>query len=73
MVKGMKEFIITTDTTCDLPEDYIKKHKVRVIPLYYSFGDIVYGDKTNLEPKEFYDKMRDGAMPTTMAVNQIQL
>ncbi|MDI9509838.1 MAG: DegV family protein [Clostridiales bacterium] len=65
----MKEFIITTDTTCDLPEDYIKKHKVRVIPLYYSFGDIVYGDKTNLEPKEFYDKMRDGAMPTTMAVN----
>ena len=69
MVKGMKEFIITTDTTCDLPEDYIKKHKVRVIPLYYSFGDIVYGDKTNLEPKEFYDKMRDGAMPTTMAVN----
>ena len=69
MVKGMKEFIITTDTTCDLPEDYIKKHKVRVIPLYYSFGDVVYGDKTNLEPKEFYDKMRDGAMPTTMAVN----
>lgn len=65
----MNKFIITTDTTCDLPDDYIKKHNLRVIPLYYSFDDVVFGEKNKLEPKEFYDKMRGGSMPTTMAVN----
>lgn len=65
----MNKFIITTDTTCDLPAEYVKKHNLRVIPLYYSFDDVVYGDKNKLEPKDFYNKMRAGSMPTTMAVN----
>ena len=69
MVKGMKEFIITTDTTCDLPDEYFNKHNLKVAPLYYNFDDVVYGDKNKLGPKEFYDKMRSGHMPTTMAVN----
>ena len=69
MVKGMKEFIITTDTTCDLPDEYIREHNLRVVPLYYSFDDVVYGDKIKLGPKDFYNKMRSGSMPTTMAVN----
>ncbi len=66
----MKPFIITTDSTSDLPEDYVKNHGLIVIPLYYSFNGIVYGgENKDLQPKEFYDKMRGGAMPTTMAVN----
>jgi DegV family protein with EDD domain len=65
----MKEFIITTDTTCDLPQEYITGHGLRLLPLYYSFNGSIYGDKNDLEPKEFYAKMRGGAMPTTMAVN----
>ncbi|TAH75029.1 MAG: DegV family protein [Anaerolineaceae bacterium] len=65
----MKEFIITTDTTCDLPDEYIREHNLNVVPLYYSFDDIVYGEKNQLEPKDFYNKMRSGSMPTTMAVN----
>jgi DegV family protein with EDD domain len=69
MVKGMREFIITTDTTCDLPDEYIREYNLRIAPLYYSFDGTVYGDKNMLEPKEFYDKMRSGYMPTTMAVN----
>lgn len=66
----MKEFIITTDTTCDLPESYLKEHNLTLLPLYYSFNETVYGDKNLLSPKEFYNKMRGGEMPTTMAVNQ---
>ncbi|MHB8129807.1 MAG: DegV family protein [Mobilitalea sp.] len=65
----MKKFIITTDTTSDLPQDYLYQHKISLLPLYYSFNGTVYADKNSLEPKEFYDKMRGGAMPTTMAVN----
>ncbi|HKL98608.1 MAG TPA: DegV family protein [Mobilitalea sp.] len=65
----MKNYIITTDSTCDLPEDYISSHGLRVLPLYYNFNETVYGGSNDLKPKEFYDKMRGGAMPTTMAVN----
>jgi DegV family protein with EDD domain len=69
MVFRVKEFIITTDTTCDLPQEYLIAHKLQMLPLYYNFNGTVYGDKNDLKPKEFYDKMRTGAMPTTMAVN----
>ncbi len=69
MVNGLKEFIITTDTTCDLPDEYISKHNIRVLSLYYRFDDVVYGDKKQLELKDFYNKMRGGSIPTTMAVN----
>lgn len=65
----MKDFIITTDSTCDLPKNYLMQHNLRLLPLYYSFDGEVFGDKEDLEPKVFYDKMRAGAMPTTMAVN----
>lgn len=65
----MREFVITTDTTCDLPDDYLKQYNLKIVPLYYSFDDVVYGDKKQLSPKEFYDRMRGGSMPTTMAVN----
>ncbi len=66
----MKQFIITTDSTCDLPGEYVTNHGIRILPLYYSFNGTVYGgEKASLDPKEFYDKMRGGAMPTTMAVN----
>jgi DegV family protein with EDD domain len=65
----MKKFIITTDTTCDLPQDYLSKHNITLLPLYYNLNGTVYGDKNDLEPKEFYSIMRGGAMPNTMAVN----
>jgi DegV family protein with EDD domain len=66
----MKPFIITTDSASDLPDDYVKNHGLRILPLYYSFDGVVYGgENKHLTPKEFYDKMRDGAMPKTTAVN----
>jgi DegV family protein with EDD domain len=65
----MKKYIITTDTTCDLPQEYLDSHGIGLFPLYYSMNNTVYGEDNFLEPREFYKKMRDGAMPTTMAIN----
>ncbi len=65
----MDKYIITTDTTSDLPEDYIKQHNIGILSLYYSMNGTVYGEENVLDPKTFYDIMRGGAMPTTMAVN----
>lgn len=65
----MKDFVITADSNSDLPIDYIKEKNIGIIPHYYALEGITYGDEINLTPKEFYDKMREGHMPTTMASN----
>ncbi|WP_313133412.1 DegV family protein [Anaerocolumna sp.] len=65
----MKDFVITADSNCDLLPDYIKEKKIGIIPHYYDLEGITYGDEINLTPKEFYDRMRTGLMPTTMASN----
>ncbi|MBH1940091.1 DegV family protein [Mobilitalea sibirica] len=65
----MKDFVITTDSNSDLLEDYIKDKEIGIIPHYYDLEGVTYGDEVNLTPKEFYDKMRGGIMPTTMASN----
>lgn len=65
----MNDFIITTDTTSDLPESYVKEHNIEIHPLYYNLDGVIYGGDVKLNPKDFYAIMRSGQMPTTMAVN----
>jgi DegV family protein with EDD domain len=65
----MKDFVITADSNSDLLDEYIKEKKIGIIPHYYDLEGVTYGDEFNLTPKEFYDKMRGGLMPTTMASN----
>lgn len=65
----MRKFVISTDTTSDLPAEYVKAHDIDIHSLYYRFGDDVYGGDRQLTPKEFFDRVRAGEMPTTMATN----
>lgn len=65
----MTEYIILTDSACDLPEEYIKEHDLKTISLVYNLDGVLYGSENQLDIKAFYDKMREGCMPTTMAVN----
>ncbi|MDD3221032.1 MAG: DegV family protein [Clostridia bacterium] len=62
-------FVITTDTCCDLPENYIKENGLGVVTLFYNMKGVSYGGEKEMEVKEFYDMMRGGEMPTTMAAN----
>ena len=65
----MKDYVIITDNTCDLDEEFYKAHNIPVIVLPYSIDDIVYGSDNKMSMKDFYNSMRDGKMPTTMAAN----
>lgn len=65
----MREYCITTDSNSDLPQEYIEKFCTTIIPQYYSFGDVVYGDELHMSPKEFYEKMKEGALPQSQANN----
>ena len=63
------EFIITTDTCCDLPKSYLEENGIGIVTLFYNMKGVTYGDEKELTVPEFYRMMRDGEMPTTMAAN----
>lgn len=65
----MMEYIITTDSTCDLPESYIKENNIKVLPLTYVLEGVTYNIDKTLPINEFYGKMKSGAMPTTSQAN----
>lgn len=66
-------YVITTDTASDLPESYFSENNIPFAPLYYTIDDVMYGDEKKLDTKEFFDAMRSGKMPTTMAANPEKL
>lgn len=65
----MRDFIITTDNMADLPDSYIEERGLKIMSLSYMLEGKTYSEKDKLPVKEFYDKMRNGAMPTTSQVN----
>lgn len=65
----MRDYIILTDTTADLPDEYIKEHHLGLLSLNYMIDGEAYDIQHELPYKEFYAKMRSGSMPTTAQVN----
>lgn len=65
----MKNFVITTDTTSDLPADYVKEHQLGMMSLTYTIEGNTYNWEHPLPVKEFYQMMRNGSLPTTSQVN----
>ena len=65
----MQNYCITTDSNSDLPSSYGEKFGTVIIPQYYAFCDQVYGDEKNMPPAEFYERMKKGEPPSSMANN----
>ena len=65
-----KKFTIVTDTGCDMPRAYLEEHGIVCIKLGFTMNNINYeGDCGEpITEKEFYAKLREGAMPTTYQV-----
>ena len=63
------DYMITADSNADVPAEVLKKYEIPVIPQYYAVGDEVYGDEKNMSPHEFYETMRKGELPKSMANN----
>lgn len=66
----MNEYMIITDSTVDLPKEFLEEELgVPYIPLNYIINGETYEDMGGLSGKEFFDKIREGAMPTTSQIN----
>ncbi len=59
----MNNFIITTDTTSDLPAAYVEQHQIGMLSLTYTINDTTYSWEHPLPVKEFYDCMRQVLFP----------
>lgn len=67
-------FVITTDTSSDLPQEYIDQHHLTLITLYFIVDGVTYGYgcENNMDVKTFYQKMRDGSAPKTQQADPEQ-
>ena len=57
---------IVLDSTADFPDARKRYPNMRVVPLYVRFGDESFRDYVELDPHEFYERLRTAAeLPTT--------
>ena len=68
----MSDFVIITDSSCDLPASLVEELGIHVCPLSFLMEEksyFNYPDNREMSPEEFYEKLAAGSMPTTNAVN----
>lgn len=57
---------LVVDSTCNLPEDIIKKYDIRVAPISIQFNTETYEEGIEIEQSLFYRKIEEmGIIPTT--------
>ncbi len=50
---------IVTDSTCDLPQRYVIRHNIKVVPIVIHFGEEVYLDGITMDIPTFYRKIEE--------------
>ena len=68
----MRDYVIITDSCCDLPAELARELEVEVIPLSLQMGDITYRnwlDGRDISFPDFYRRIRAGETTTTSAVS----
>ncbi len=65
-------FIVSTESTCDLSDAYLRERDIHTIKMEYVVDGEVFGGNTGreLDYKTFYDKMRKGSKTSTSMVNE---
>ena len=67
-----ENYIIMTDSSADLSEDYVQQLRLTVLPLSVTMDGkeyLNYPDEREITAKELYARLRNGAMATTSAIN----
>jgi len=57
---------LVTDSTAYLPEETVRQHDIRVVPLYVHFGTEAFKEGVELSNEEFYQRLKEAPeLPTT--------
>lgn len=65
----MRDYVITVNSTVDVPKKWLEERNVPVVPLKYTIDGETYTDMEGLSAKEFFAKLREGKMSSTSQVN----
>lgn len=66
-----RKFQIVSDSSSDMTKEYFEKNQIELVRLGFMLNDVNYcgEDGEEIDIREFYNLMRDGAMPTTYQVS----
>ncbi|SKA93475.1 EDD domain protein, DegV family [Caloramator quimbayensis] len=66
----MKRIFVVTDSTADLPKDYIEKKNIIVAPLTVIYNGISYRDRIDIDNNKLFSFLKEGKeLPKTSQVN----
>lgn len=65
----MSRILVMTDSTCDLPAEWVRRFDIRIVPTYVHFGlESLADDGIHLTRPEFYRRLTsESVLPTTSA------
>lgn len=70
----MRDYIVVSDSTADLPIEIVKELNVPIVPFTYSIEEEVFSyylDERDGDIGAFYERLRKGAMPVTSQINPV--
>ena len=66
----MRDFVISANSTVDLPKEWLDQNHVNVMPISYTIDDVTYQDYDGkLSSKDFFAKLKAGSTSVTSQVN----
>jgi DegV family protein with EDD domain len=67
----MSQFTIVVDTSCDLPQEYLKQHNIEVVPIPFTLDGAEHsqGSWQEISGKDFYTALRNGGVAKTTQIN----
>ncbi|UJG40770.1 MAG: DegV family protein [Candidatus Heimdallarchaeum aukensis] len=65
---------IILDSSCDLPEEYVKKYDIKIAPVSIMMDGKIYRDRFEVTPEEFYTVLREKRenLPTTSGTSPME-
>ncbi|HEY7635794.1 MAG TPA: DegV family protein [Gemmatimonadales bacterium] len=63
---GRRPVAIVSDSSADLADALLDRHRIALVPLQVVFGDRTFRDRVELRPEDFYRRLRAASdLPTT--------
>ncbi|MEI6435901.1 MAG: DegV family protein [Bacteroidota bacterium] len=54
LINRKADIAIITDSSCDLPKEFIDEYQIHVVPLTVHFGETYFLDRLTINPPQFY-------------------
>ncbi len=59
----MQNIALVTDSTAYIPNHLLKEYDIAVVPLVLIWGDKTYEDGVDIQPEEFYTRLKTDRGP----------